>query len=55
MIKRCKCCGKMNFSETYKNFDLVNDLQWLKQTSKVKQIEQSSTTIEDKKENVTHI
>ena len=35
-IKRCKGCGHVTLSESYKNFDLVNDLQWLKQISKVK-------------------
>lgn len=37
MIERCKSCGKFSTSENYKNFDLVNDLQWLKAIAKVKQ------------------
>lgn len=48
MIKQCKNCGNMPLSQSYKNFDLVNDLQWLKQLSKVKS-EKPVVKEEDKK------
>ena len=41
MIERCKSCGKFSTTttENYKNFDLVNDLQWLRSIARVKQKE----------------
>ncbi len=40
MIERCKGCGKISTTDNYKNFDLVNDLQWLRQVAKVKQVQE---------------
>ena len=54
MIKRCKGCGHVTLSESYKNFDLVNDLQWLKQISKVKPTATIDKNIESKKDQNVH-